>query len=73
MNFVTGQRRRDATNGVRLTFIVFLHLKAPAVSTLSLIEIILLLVLVPLTVGTLFVLIDEGARDRRDARWLRQR
>jgi hypothetical protein len=43
------------------------------VSTLSLIEIILLLVLVPLTVGTLFVLIDEGARDRRDARWLRQR
>jgi hypothetical protein len=56
-----------------LTFIVFLHLKAPAVSTLSLIEIILLLVLVPLTVGTLFVLIDEGARDRRDARWLRQR
>jgi hypothetical protein len=43
------------------------------VSALSIVEIILALVLLPLTVATLIVLIDEGARARRDARWLSRR
>jgi hypothetical protein len=43
------------------------------VSGIGVVEIVLLVVLLPLVGGTVYVLIEEGARDRRDARWLSRR
>jgi hypothetical protein len=42
-------------------------------SAITIVEIVLLLILLPLAGGTVYVLVEEGSRDRRDARWLRRR